>query len=326
MSPFKAITDIWSRWTHSFDEGVADIPVLGGWFRPNWAILIVHRDGSFSVPDIHGGQTILNDEQVRQFGRQKRICLRLGDGLGQQSDIVLPNAARHDPTSMIALSMSQYFPFPVNDTAFTVHGQAEPEGANQCRFRVSFCRRSLMEKTRQAVAAYGIAPKAIDALGANASAMVNADLMSGAKAGGGKSASMLLVGVSVALVAITLSIGAWSMFVLAPQVAGLQDRRLDSGTDQALLQKRAKALAPSVLEIWKAATLALPDDAYAEYLLYEKGQLRIAGKAGNAAMLVSAIESQGMFSGTSFAAASLKEEDGKESFDLVTQVQQGERP
>jgi Fimbrial assembly protein (PilN) len=326
MSLSSSLASLWSIGARRFDEGIAALPGIGQWFRPSWNILIVHRDGQFTVPDATGKETPLDEEALRSFAQQKRICLRLGPGLGQQRDIVLPPAAHHDPGAMIALSLKQYFPFPEEDTIFAVHGLADPQGQDPNRYRVSFARRSLVEEIEHRAAQLGIKPKATDAMGDDPLAPVTADLISGDKAGGGKSASTVLVGLCIAFLAITLGISAWSALTLSPKAEALQIRQQPDATDQAVLQKQAKDSAPSILDIWQAATRALPDNAHAQYLLYEKGRLRIAGMAKDAAMLVNAIESQPLFSETSFAAASLKEEDGQESFDLVTRVREGKAP
>ncbi len=326
MSISNTISGLWAQWSRRFDEGMAQVPGLGAWFRPNWDIIVVNRDGQYALVDDTGALRPLDETQLQQLAKHKRICLRLGEGLGQQRTITLPLAARHDPTATIALSMKQYFPFPEEDTAFAVHGSGQMDGANQCQFPVSFARRSIIEEILRHAAAVGIVPKVVDALGEDPRDPVNADLVSGEKAGGGKSAAKLVLGLCAVLIAIAVSINIWSSLTLAPTAAALLDQRRPDGTDQAMLQKQAKAQAPSVLNIWKAATKALPDDAYAEYMIYEKGRLRLAGKAKDAAMLVSAIESQKIFRETSFAAASLKEEDGKESFDLTTTVHKEARP
>ncbi|PHS24165.1 MAG: hypothetical protein COA85_08685 [Robiginitomaculum sp.] len=326
MSISSTITVFWAHWSRRFDEGMAQMPGLGAWFRPNWDIIIVNRDGQYGLVDDNGELRPLGKEQLQSLAKHKRICLRLGEGLGQQRTITLPLAARHDPTATIALSMKQYFPFPEEDTAFAVHGSGKNDGANQCHFPVSFARRSIIEDILHHAAAVGIVPKVVDALGDDPRDPVNADLVSGEKAGGGKSAAKLVLGFCVVLITIAVSINIWSSLTLEPTASALIDQRRPDGTDQAMLQKQAKTQAPSVLNIWQATTRALPDDAYAEYMIYEKGRLRLAGKAKDAAMLVNAIESQKIFRETSFAAASLKEEDGKESFDLTTMVHNEVRP
>ncbi len=326
MSLFSPLYEAWARWAHPFDQAMGKVPVLGGWFAPRWSILIVHRDGRFCVPDGDQGQRVLLDDELRQFAQNKRINLRLGTGLGQQRDIALPHAARHKPAAMIALSLSQYFPFPEDDTAFAVHGPVGPDKDQQSLFRVSFARRSHINEVLQRAAGFGISPLAVDALGDDPSQAVSADLRTGGKAGGGKSASQILVGLCASLLVLAASLGLWSALSLSPKADRLNHKVQPVATDQAAMQKQAKASTPSMLAIWQAATRALPDTAYAQYLLYEKGQLRISGKADNAAQLVSAIESQPIFTGTTFAAASLKEDDGKESFDLTTRVQNAVQP
>ncbi len=314
----------WDFWSSHFNEGLSQIPGIGNWFRTDWVILIAHRDGHHSVPNLQGGQSILSEEQLRHFPTNKRLCLRLGEGLGQQRDIALPAAARHDPAAMIALSLKQYFPFPEEDTTFAVHGIAPKSAPEKNIFRVSFARRSQMENALREVQNYGINPKAVDALGVDPLEPVSADLASGTKAVNAISASKVLVGALVFLVFIATIINMCSSLYLAPQAAQIEVRTRPEATDQAVQQSQAKATVPSVLDLWKAVTMALPDDAYAQYLLYEKGKLRLAGKATDAAMLVNAIEQQGMFSDTTFAAASVKEDDGKESFDLITNVRKGD--
>jgi Fimbrial assembly protein (PilN) len=326
MSISSTIAGLWAQWARRFDEGMAQVPGLGAWFRPHWDIIIANRDGQFAQLDEYGEWRALGEEQLQSLAKHKRICLRLGEGLGQRRTITLPLAARHDPAATIALSMKQYFPFPEDDTAFAVHGSGQLDGSHQCQFPVSFARRSIIEDILRHMADIGIVPKVVDALGDDPRDPVNADLVSGEKAGGGKSAAKLVLGFCVVLIAIAVSINIWSSLALAPTASALQGQRRPGGTDQAMLQKQAKSQAPSVLNIWKAATTALPDDAYAEYMIYEKGHLRLAGKAKDAAMLVNTIESQKVFRETSFAAASLKEEDGKESFDLTTTVHNEARP
>ncbi|PHS23609.1 MAG: hypothetical protein COA84_10825 [Robiginitomaculum sp.] len=326
MSITSTITDIWRQWASQFDEGISYIPVIGAWFRPKWTSVILDRDGQFSQADGHGTLQALSEDQVRQLAQKKRLCLRLGQGLGKQRIITLPQAARNDPAATIALSLKQYFPFPEDDTAFAVHGSGKMDEANQWRFAVSFARKSIIEEAMSHAASLGLSPKVVDALGDNPLAEVNADLLSGGKAGGGKSASKILFALCALFILMAMVINGWTALTLAPTAAQLDALAKPGGTDQARLQKQAKDTAPAILDIWQAATDALPDNAYAEYLTYENGRLRIAGKADDAAMLVNAIESQSIFSGTSFAAASLKEDDGKESFDLTTRVQKRTRP
>ncbi len=326
MTLLSTATDMWQSFSLRFNQGMADIPGIGGWFRPHWTIIILRRDGSFISAGIDEEPNLLSDDDLRQLAQKQRICLRLGEGLGQQKLIALPQAASHDPASAIRLSLEQHFPFPAYDTAFTVHGTEQSARSGQCNFRVSFARRSLLDECLERAAAFGIAPKAIDALGQNPVEPVSADLMSGGRAGGGRNASALLLIVCAMLVSVALLLNAWSTFSLAPAAAQFQVNNQPGNTDQALLQKKTKDAAPTTLQIWYAATRALPDNAYAEYLIYEKGQLRLAGKASDAAGLVSAIEAQDIFTGTAFAAASLKEDDGKESFDLTTNVRNEAKP
>jgi len=317
----------WQAWTRRFDEAVADLPLIGGWFRPKWSIVIAHGDGRFALPGKAGGGEIpLDTEQIRQLGHKKRICLRLDQGLGQQIDIVLPLAARHDPAAAIALSADQYFPFAADDTAFAVADGMRPAGAGHGAFRVSFAQRSLIQQWRERAQAFGFTPRAIDVIGADPLAPVRIDLISGHRAGGGNSASRWVMALSVILLAAALTASIWSALILTPEAARLQAAAQSGATDQALLQKRAKAAAPAVLAIWRAATHALPDSAYVQYLLFEKGHLRLAGKADDAAGLVSLVEAQPVFRDTTFAAASIKSKDGKESFDLLTTVTRAKAP
>ena len=326
MTRFKSLKTLWQAWTRRFDEAAAELPLIGAWFRPKWSIVIAHGDGRFTMPDGAGGEVPLSAEQLRQLGRQKRICLRLDRDLGQQRGIVLPLAARDDPAGAIALSAEQYFPFPGDDTAFAVADGVRPAGEGHGLFQVSFARRSLLQKVYEQARAAGLAPRAVDVIGTDPLAPVSIDLLSGTRAGGGNSASQLLLILSAVLLAIALVNGAFSALVLTPQAERLQTAARPGTADQALVQKKAKAAAPSVLAIWRAATHALPDSAYAQYLLYEKGHLRLAGKADDAADLVNLVEAQPLFHDTSFAAASIKDAQGKESFDLLTRVGKGRAP
>ena len=326
MSLTSTITEVWRQWASQFDEAVSTLPAIGAWFRPKWTSVILDRDGQFFQADAHGTLHALSEDQLRQLATHKRLCLRLGQGLGQQRSITLPQAARNDPAATIALSLKQYFPFPEDDTAFAVHGNGEADDANQWRFVVSFARKSVIEEAMDHAASLGLSPKVVDALGDDPLAEVSADLLSGGKAGGGKSASKTLLALCALFILIAVAINGWAALTLAPTAAQLDARAKPGGTDQARLQKQAKDSSPAILDIWQAATNALPDNAYAEYMTYENGRLRIAGKADDADMLVNAIESESIFSGTSFAAASLKEDDGKESFDLTTRVQKGSQP
>lgn len=326
MSLFNTAPDVWADFAHRFNQGMADTPGIGGWFQPDWMIVILHRDGRFMGQGADGELILLSDDDIRNLAHKKRICLRLGNGLSQQRDITLPQAARHNPASAIKLSLEQYFPFPADDTAFTVHGTELTAKTGQCRFRVSFARRSVLEDCLARAAVLGLVPKVVDALGENPFEPVSADLLSGDRAGGGRNASKLLLVLCALFLGIALFLNVWSSLSLAPTAAQLQVHLSSEDTDQALLQKKNKDAAPSALEIWRSVTRALPDNAYAEYLIYEKGRLRIAGKASDAAGLVGAMESQAIFTGTAFAAASLEEDDGKESFDLTTAVRKGPQP
>ncbi len=326
MAFVESLVHAWQNWKRRFDEAAAELPLIGAWFRPRWRVVIAHGDGRFSQPDKTQGEISLSAEQLRQLGREKRLCLRLGSDLGQQRDIVLPLAARHDPAGAIALSAEQYFPFPEDDTAFAVEDGMRPAGEGHGLFRVSFARQSLIQHVLEQARALGLSPRVVDVTGADPLAPVNIDLLSGGRAGGGNSASQWLLALSGILLAIALANTAWSSLVLAPQAARLREAAQPGITDQALLQKRAKAAAPSVLAIWRAVTHALPDSAYAQYLLYEKGQLRLAGKAADAADLVNLVEAQKLFHDTGFASASIKDAEGRESFDLLTRVGKGKAP
>jgi len=291
MSLTSTITGIWQQWASQFDEGVSNTPLVGAWFRPKWTSLILDRDGQFFQADAHGTLHALTEAQVRQLAPQKRLCLRLGQGLGKQRFIILPQAARNDPATTIALSLKQYFPFPEEDTAFAVHGNGEMDEANQWHFPVSFARKSVIEEAMSHAAHLGLAPKVVDALGDDPLAEVGADLLSGGKAGGGKSASKILLALCAFFILTAILVNIWVALTLAPAAAQLDARAKPGGTDQARVQKQVKDTSPAILDIWQAATKALPDNAYAEYMTYENGRLRIAGKADDAAMLVNAIES-----------------------------------
>ncbi len=327
MTIFEQIQDLWVRWAQAFDEGIAQLPGIGQWVQPKWIILIADRDGSFSRVDGPEAGGVLAPDHIRKLGRQNHICLRLGKGLGQRRDILLPQAASHDPASAIRLSLEQYFPFPAKETAFAIHGAAQPSGPHHSQFRVSFARHSVITQCKERLQALGVNPKAIDALGEHADESVNADLQRGTNMADGKSASFVLAALCTLLLVFGGLVSLWSNLSLAPAMTDARAANLPTITaDQALRQKQAKTTAPSVLRLWQAATQSLPDNAYAEYLLYEKGRLRIAGKAKDAASLVSAIEAQFLFEGTTFASASLKEDNGEESFDLVTNVLEAAQP
>lgn len=326
MSLFSPLKQNLADWTRRFDEAVSQLPLIGGWFRPKWGIIIVHGDGRYALLDEQGREHSLTPEAVSGLSRHKHLCLRLDRHLGQQRDIVLPRAARHDAAGAIRLSAGQYFPFAPQETVFAVQGAGQDAGNGQWVFKVGFARRARVQEALQGARALGLAPRAVDVLGEDPLAPVRIDLAREGPAGAGRSASRWFVTLSAVLLVLAVLASAWSSMVLAPAAAQLQAGSGKGALDQALLQKRAKAAAPSVLDVWRAATMALPDDAYAQYLLYEKGHLRLAGKASDAAALVKKVEAQPLFHDTAFAAASIKGADGKESFDLITSVRKGKAP
>ena len=128
------------------------------------------------------------------------------------------------------------------------------------------------------------------------------------------------------LLIIAFALNLWTTAKLEPQLKQYQALSQPAGLSSAMAQQTDWQKRISISKVWNAVTLALPDSAWTQSMTIDKDQLRLSGKAINAAALVNALETSPAISQVRLAAASVQEDDGSESFDLQANISAKDNP
>jgi len=320
MSALQQIRQFVALLRQEFDQQIAQLPVLGRLFASKWNIIYCDKPSGFSLLTKDGAKRI--PQQVEAVKIKGRNCLRLAPNIGQLRTVRLPNAALSDPTSAIRLSLDTLSPIAPDDTAFAVQSVSEIEGSVMFDCVIALTSKSRLGELLQSGQELGLQFAAIDVTDSDQS--MNdpiIDLATGQRATTAMSPSGVLAVICAVLLSSALLLNFWVVGKLNPEQEALRAQVSPSDFSMARLQRTERQKRLSITETWSAVSTALPDSAWAESLLIDKQQLRLAGHARNAAELVGALEANPALSDVGLAAASIQETEGEESFDLQATIQ-----
>ncbi len=319
MSALQQIRHLLSQLRRAFDQQIAQLPVLGSLFSSSWNIIVCDRNDGYLLVTRQGTKQI--PQQIAPDHIKGRNCLRLGAGIGQLRSIRLPNAALNDPTSAVRLSLDTLSPLAPEETAFAVQSTTPIEGTDMFEAQIALTSKSKMEELLRNGQSLGLKFAAIDV--GNPQVLDTdpvIDLVSGQAATARISPSGVLTLTCAALLIMALAFNFWAVWKLGPEQKRLSEQVSPAEFNLANLQKTERLQRFTITEIWSAVSKALPDSAWAESLVIDKQQLRLAGHASNAAELVGFLEASPVLSDVALAAASVQESDGSESFDLQASI------
>jgi hypothetical protein len=325
MSALKQLVHAITGFSRAFDQQIAEVPLLGQLFSPKWNIIQGNLNDGFALLSENRLQSI--PQQISPKDIKGPNCLRLSTKDGQIRNLQLPAAAAPDPVSAVSLTLDTLSPIAPEDTAFAI--QSTTKTTKNSDFSVSIALSSktrikqFLDKANEA----GLRLSAIDICNP-LQPLVNPEinLITGKNADTGFSPTQVW-GVSCAgLLIIALALNLWTTTKLEPQLEQYQALNQPAGLSSAMAQQVDWQKRISVSRVWNAVTLALLDSAWAQSMVIDKDQLRLSGKAINAAALVNALESSPVISQVRLAAASVQEDDGSESFDLQAKISAKDNP
>ncbi len=309
----------------AFDQQITQLPGLGSLFVSKWNIIHGDMETGFSVLGKDGTAQHLDLVSAAKIRGQN--CLRLGPKNGQIRRVPLPGAAITDPTSAIALNLDALSPLPAADTLFAIQQISPINKQDQIEVELALASKTRVEHILAKAHELGLRISAIDIRDSKHPLRDPViDLLRGGPTRQKRTPSALLAAVCGIFLVLAAGLHIWAAVKLEPQQAQLTAQTTPAGVSIATQQRTDRAARLSVMEIWDTVTKVLPDDAWAEHLSIDQGQLRLAGHANNAAALINAFEAEPAFSGVRLAAASVQEDDGRESFDLVAIISPAKAP
>jgi hypothetical protein len=309
----------------AFDAQVAAMPGIGGLFTSKWNIIHGDFSDGFALVTEEGVQEIPHRISPKEL--KGRNCLRLGARIGQIRHLHLPAAAANDPAAAVALNLDSLSPIPAEDTLFALQSVTSSDAAEQINVEVALASRSKVQQLLTQAKQHGLSFAAVDVIEADHLLRdPKIDLLSGEAARAGVSPTRVWMLICAALLLAAAGLHGWANWQLEPQETALRAESRPIGFAIAREQKQARSARLSISQTWAAVTTALPDTAWAEHMTVDGQELRLAGHAENAAALVSQLEESPAFSGVRLAAASVQEEEGRESFDLLATISAGDAP
>jgi len=315
MSALKQLTRIMLKLSKSFDQQIAGLPLIGQLFSPKWNIIQSNIDDGFSLLNENGTQNIPN--QVAANKIKGKVCLRLTSANGQIRNSRLPAAAASDPISAIALNLDTLSPIPPSDTAFAIQSTSDVDQNGDFTVSVALSSKTKIAQLVEKTAKLGLNVSCIDV--ANPKHLFDdptIDLITGKAAKTGVGPTQALGGFCAAILVASFALNIWITQQLEPQLQQYNNQNQSAEFATARLQQADWQKRLSISKSWNVVTMALPDSAWTEAISIDQNQLKLSGKAVNAAALVNSLESSPAVSQVRLAAASIQEDDGRESFDL----------
>ncbi|PHR59683.1 MAG: hypothetical protein COA47_09295 [Robiginitomaculum sp.] len=319
MSATQKIIQAGRNLIRAFDQQIIALPGVGSLFQSRWNIIHGDPIDGFALVTADGLQDIPHRVSTKSI--TGRVVLRLGASIGQLRSITLPAAAAEDPTAAVQLQMDTLSPFAPNDTAFAIQSITEDMSGKQIEVQIALTSKSRMGDLLAQAKQLGLNIKAVDVTDPEdllGDPLVDLTIGQAVRPAIGPTT---ILGICCALMLVaSIGLHLWANRQLEPRLAQMTAQTQPINTKTARQQQLARAGRLSVMETWDAITRALPDTAWAETLSIENQQVRLAGHSTNAALLVSQLEASPALFDVRLAAASVQEEMGRESFDLVAQI------
>ncbi len=323
MSATQKVMQIGQNLIRAFDQQIMALPSVGPLFQSHWKVIHGDPIDGFALVTADGLQDI--PHRVSADTITGRSVLRLGSSIGQLRSITLPSAAAEDPAAAVQLQMDTLSPFAPDDTAFAIQSMDEDQSGKQIVVKIALTSKTRMGELLDQAQQLGLDIKAVDVIDPEdllSDPLV--DLTTGQAIRPAISPSTILGVCCTAVLVASLGLHLWANEQLEPRLAQMTTETRPIDTETARQQQLARANRLSVMETWEAVTRTLPDTAWAETLVIENSQVRLAGHTTNAAALVSQFEASPALFNVRLAAASVQEEQGRESFDLIAQISAGD--
>lgn len=326
MNAVQQLIQTIAKLSRAFDQQVSALPVLGPLFLPKWHLIQSDHNGEFALITKDGLLKIPQQIPAKQI--KGRNCLRLVGIQGQLRKIRLPEAAIHDPVSAVRLALDTVSPIAPEDTAFAVQSTTAADDKGMFEAKIALASKRKINQLVQQGADLGIVFAAIDVFDSEQQQFEEpvVNLITGQPTFARFGPTRLLASICGLALALALALNLWATWQLEPKQARLQAQAKPAGFAIASLHKADREQRLSIIETWNAVTIALPDNAWVESMSIDGNQLRLAGHASNAATLINALESSPALSQAGFAAASVQEEGGRESFDIQAIISVSEAP
>lgn len=325
MSVLKQLVRAITKFSIAFDQQISALPVLGQIFSSKWNIIQGNLNDGFALLNKAGSHNI--PSQIALTDIKGKNCLRLTSASGQIRKLRLPAAAAPDPDSAIALSLDTLSPIAPEDTAFAIQSTSDIDSNGDFTVSVALSSKARIKQLTDTISQLGLRISAVDVADPEhllADPKINLITGRAARTGFGPTRSLSVLCSALLLIAFGLNI--WITQQLEPQLEQYRGKNQPAEFASARLQQANWQKRLSISETWSAVTLALPDSAWATSITIDQNQLRLAGSAINAAALVNALESSPALSQVRLAAASIQEDDGRESFDLQANIAAKEDP
>lgn len=309
------MTDWLAEFMSALDAQMADLPGIGRLFARDWQILSFGAADGFSLFNADGVQDIPSDARAENLSQH--TCLRLGPGQGQVRSLQLPRAAAGSLREAVRLSLETISPMPVEDTAFAIVDSTQSPDGEQVVVSVALASKARLARMQARAHEAGIKLGCIDVLDPRDSqASPRYDLRSGLSPANGLRPSALVAGLCVLMLLGAGALQAWAHFDLQPKWQELAAATGAQAPQASQMQKDAWQAQMPFVQAWSTITRLLPDTAWADSLHMQGNVIRISGHAVNSAAIVPLLEASPLLSNVRFVAASVQEDDGKESFEI----------
>ncbi len=278
-------------------------------------------EGELSVPKV---------QRVLRQRLPKVLCVVAEQALVRT--LVLPLAAESKLYQVVGFDLDRLTPFKAHQLYFHAHVIQRDRKAKLLRVRLVAVPKRVVDEQLAALAPLGFVPQAVTVEGEPATVNLLPAKPKGMGFHGVVTALMALVAVGAIGAALFLplwqlrSVAIWLIPPVeqaraqAESVIQLRST-LESAQEAAQFLSQERRQRPFAIDIVRALTQILPDDAFLEALDVRAGEVQLQGATRQASRLLPLLEASPLFREVTFGASTTQNPDGSERFQILLKLE-----